>query len=55
MRLKISDIIVANNRRGIDDTNVRQLAESIREVGLLNLINVTKTTDSSPGRIGSKL
>ena len=42
MRLNIGDIVVAPNRRSVDDLKVRDLADSIREVGLLNPITVTK-------------
>ena len=41
MRLKISDVIVAPNRRNVDEFKVHDLADSIREVGLLNPITVT--------------
>ena len=41
MRLRIADIIAGPNRRSVDEVNVRELADSIREVGLLNPITVT--------------
>ena len=41
MRLRIADIVVGPNRRSVDEVNVRELADSIREVGLLNPITVT--------------
>ncbi len=41
MKLKIDEIIVADNRRRIDEAKVRELAESIQKVGLLNPITVT--------------
>ncbi|HBT77418.1 MAG TPA: hypothetical protein DEB39_10980, partial [Planctomycetaceae bacterium] len=41
MNLKINDIAVADDRRRIDETKVRELAESIQKVGLLNPITVT--------------
>ena len=41
MRLKITDICVVEKRRKLDDTKVAELADSIREVGLLNPITVS--------------
>jgi len=41
MRLSICDVVVAPNRRSVDEVKVRELADSIREVGLLNPITVT--------------
>ena len=41
MRLRIADIVAGPNRRSVDEVNVRELADSIREVGLLNPITVT--------------
>ena len=41
MRLKITDICVGQDRRKLDDTKVAELADSIREVGLLNPITVS--------------
>ena len=41
MRLRICDIVVVPTRRSVDDHKVRELAESIKEVGLLNPITIT--------------
>ena len=41
MRLSIGNIAVAPNRRSVDALKVRELADSVREVGLLNPITVT--------------
>ena len=41
MRLKITDICVVEKRRKLDDAKVAELADSIREVGLLNPITVS--------------
>jgi N6-adenosine-specific RNA methylase IME4 len=42
MKIPIESIIVPKNRRKIDMEKVNQLAESIRELGLLNPIIITK-------------
>lgn len=42
MKIPIEFIIVPENRRKIDMEKVNQLAESIRELGLLNPITITK-------------
>ena len=42
MKIKISEIKVGEDRRGIDEANVLNLIKSIREVGLLNPITITK-------------
>lgn len=41
MKIKISDIKVGENRRAIDEANVRTLMNSIKEVGLISPIAVT--------------
>ena len=41
MRLNITDICVGQDRRKLDNIKVAELADSIREVGLLNPITVT--------------
>ena len=41
MRLAVRDIIVAPNRWSVDTLKVRELADSIREVGLLDPIIIT--------------
>ncbi len=41
MKLKIDEIAVADDRRRVDETKVRELADSIRRIGLLNPITVT--------------
>jgi ParB family transcriptional regulator, chromosome partitioning protein len=42
MQIKINDIKVNNNRRKVDEIKVKELAESILEIGLINPITVTK-------------
>lgn len=42
MKIKISEIMVGDNRREIDEANVLNLMKSIREVGLINSITVTQ-------------
>jgi ParB family chromosome partitioning protein len=42
MKIPIESIIVPENRRKIDMEKVNQLAESIREIGLMNPITITK-------------
>ncbi len=41
MKLKIDEIAVADDRRRIDEGKVRELADSIHRIGLLNPITVT--------------
>ncbi|WP_099205625.1 ParB/RepB/Spo0J family partition protein [Scatolibacter rhodanostii] len=41
MKIKISDIKVGDNRREIDEANVLTIADSMKEVGLINPITVT--------------
>lgn len=42
MKLKIAEIKVGDSRREIDEANVANLMKSIREVGLINSITVTR-------------
>lgn len=42
MKIKIAEIKVGDNRREIDEANVANLMKSIREVGLINSITVTR-------------
>jgi len=42
MKIKISEIKIKKGRRPVDEDKVRELADSIKEVGLLNPITVTK-------------
>ncbi len=41
MKQKIDDITIGNDRRRLDEQKVRELAESIKSIGLLNPITVT--------------
>ncbi|GHT27586.1 hypothetical protein FACS18942_07110 [Planctomycetales bacterium] len=41
MILNICDIVIAPNRRNVNEVKVRELADSIREIGLLNPVSVT--------------
>ena len=40
MLVRIQDIRVRDVRRAVDDAKVRELAESIREIGLINPVVV---------------
>jgi len=42
MKIKISEIKIKKGRRPVDEDKARELADSIREIGLLNPITVTK-------------
>ena len=42
MKIKISEIMVGDNRREIDEANVLNLMKSIQEVGLINSITITQ-------------
>jgi len=42
MKISISEIKIKKGRRPVDEGKVRELADSIREIGLLNPITVTK-------------
>ena len=42
MKLRLSDITVKQGRRAIDESKVRELAQSMSEVGLINPITVTQ-------------
>ena len=40
MRVLIKEIRIREGRRRLDDSNVKELAESIQELGLLNPITI---------------
>ena len=42
MKLRLSDITVKQGRRAVDESKVRELAQSMSEVGLINPITVTQ-------------
>ena len=42
MKLRLSDITVKQGRRAVDESKVRELAQSMNEVGLINPITVTR-------------
>ena len=42
MRLRLTDITVKQGRRAVDESKVRELAQSMSEVGLINPITVTQ-------------
>ena len=42
MKVRLSDITVKQGRRAVDESKVRELAQSMSEVGLINPITVTQ-------------
>lgn len=42
MKLRLSDVTVKQGRRAVDESKVRELAQSMSEVGLINPITVTQ-------------
>jgi len=42
MKIKVSDIKVNEGRRSIDYSKVKEIAESIKEIGLINPVTITK-------------
>ena len=42
MKARLTDITVKQGRRAVDESKVRELAQSMSEVGLINPITVTQ-------------
>jgi len=42
MKINIAEIKIKKGRRPVDENKVRELADSIQEVGLLNPITITR-------------